>query len=141
MSSVELAGQPDLNAADFMPLLEQHGGEDFSADKIDQSIAALQRTGKFKDVQLDLRPEQEGVRVMFVLQPAVYFGTYQFPGGEDFPIRGSCRSPIIRRRSLIHPSTLKKAREPSRLFFDEMDTFYRKSIPKFIPIRTAVLRM
>ena len=85
MSSVELAGQPDLNAADFMPLLEQHGGEAFSADKIDQSIAALRRTGKFRDVQLDLRPEQEGVRVMFVLQPAVYFGTYQFSGVKDFP--------------------------------------------------------
>jgi outer membrane protein assembly factor BamA len=84
VSSVELAGQPELNAADFMPLIEQHSGEGFSAAKIDQSIAALQKTGKFREVQLDLRPEQEGVRVMFVLQPAVYFGTYQFSGGEEF---------------------------------------------------------
>src|SRR5215470_19741415 len=27
VSSVELAGQPELNAADFMPLIEQHSGE------------------------------------------------------------------------------------------------------------------
>jgi outer membrane protein insertion porin family len=85
VSSVELAGQPDLKAADFMPLIEQRSGEGFSAAKIDQSIAALQGTGKFRDVQLDLRPEQEGVRVVFVLQPAVYFGTYQFSGAEGFP--------------------------------------------------------
>src|SRR5215471_3958726 len=84
VSSVELAGQPELNAAEFMPLIEQHSGEGFSAAKIDQSIAALQKTGKFREVQLDLRPEQEGVRVMFVLQPAVYFGTYQFSGAEEF---------------------------------------------------------
>jgi outer membrane protein assembly factor BamA len=84
VSSVELAGQPDLNAADFMSLIEQHNGEGFSAAKIDKSITALQNTGRFRNVQLDLRPEQEGVRVMFVLQPAVYFGTYQFSGAEDF---------------------------------------------------------
>src|SRR5215471_13580300 len=38
VSSVELAGQPDLNGADFMPLIEQRSGEGFSAAKIDNSI-------------------------------------------------------------------------------------------------------
>jgi hypothetical protein len=33
---------------------------------------------------LDLRPEQDGVRVVFILQPAIYFGMYQFPGAERF---------------------------------------------------------
>jgi outer membrane protein assembly factor BamA len=84
VSSVELAGQPDLDLAEFMPLVSQQGEESFSADKINQTIAALRNTGKFTDVQLDLRPEQEGVRVVFILQPAVYFGVYQFPGAEQF---------------------------------------------------------
>src|SRR5262249_20173905 len=85
ISSVELAGQPDLNVDETMRLVAQHGGEEFSVEKIEQTIDALQRTGKFKDVQLELRPEQDGVRVMFVLQPAIYFGMYQFPGAERFP--------------------------------------------------------
>ncbi len=85
VSSVELAGRPDLKPEELTPLLAQHTGEDFSAAKVDQTVAALQRTGRFKDVQLDLRPEQEGVRVIFILQPAVYFGMYQFPGAEQFP--------------------------------------------------------
>src|SRR5262245_23874064 len=85
ISSIELAGQPDLNADEFSPLLAQHSGESFSGEKITQTLSALQRTGKFTDVQLDLRPEQEGVRVVFVLQPAVYFGMYRFPGAEHFP--------------------------------------------------------
>jgi outer membrane protein insertion porin family len=85
VSSVELAGQPDLNVDDLMPLVSQRSGEEFSISKIDQTVAALQSSGKFKDVQLDLRPEQDGVRVVFILQPAIYFGIYQFPGAERFP--------------------------------------------------------
>src|SRR5437588_1013585 len=45
VSSVELAGQPDLNLAAITPLVAQHSGEDFSATKVDQTIAALQHTG------------------------------------------------------------------------------------------------
>src|SRR5579883_1127337 len=84
VSSVELAGQPDLKMEDFAGLVAQHGGEAFSAAKVDQTVAALQRTGKFRDVQLDLRPDADGVRVIFILQPAVYFGVYQFSGAEQF---------------------------------------------------------
>jgi outer membrane protein assembly factor BamA len=85
VSSVELAGQPDLNAEEMAPLMTLRAGEDFSIRAIDQTTLALQRTGKFTDVQLDVRPEQDGVRVVFVLQPAIYFGMYQFPGAERFP--------------------------------------------------------
>src|SRR5437867_2409749 len=85
VSAVELAGRPDLNVAEFMRLVPQRPGEPFSANKIEQSIAALKATGRFQDIQLDLRPEQNGVVVIFVLQPAVYFGMYQFPGAEQFP--------------------------------------------------------
>ena len=84
VSSVELAGRPDLDLAELTPLVAQPGGENFSSVKIDQTIAALQSTGRFTAVQLDLRPEQDGVRVIFILQPAVYFGIYQFPGAERF---------------------------------------------------------
>src|SRR5687767_4974510 len=61
VSSVELAGRPDLNVDEFMRLVTQRSGEDFVAAKIDESLSALRRTGQFEDVQLDLRPEQEGV--------------------------------------------------------------------------------
>ena len=85
ISSLELAGQPDLNLDEMMPVMMVHTGEDFSAAKVEQTVNALRRSGEFEDVQLDLRSEQEGVRVVFVLQPAIYFGTYQFPGAERFP--------------------------------------------------------
>ncbi len=82
VTSVELAGHPDLNVASLMPLVSLRPGEKYSQAKIDASIAALQKTGQFKAVELEVRPEANGVRVLFVLQPAVYFGMYRFPGAE-----------------------------------------------------------
>jgi outer membrane protein insertion porin family len=80
VSSVELAGQPNLDPKQLLPLLAQQPKQPFSEAKVDQSIAALKQTGKFHDVQLEVRPEPDGVRVLLVLQPASYFGIYTFPG-------------------------------------------------------------
>ncbi|HEX6502168.1 MAG TPA: POTRA domain-containing protein [Terriglobales bacterium] len=80
VTSVELAGQPNLDSKDLLPLLAQQAKEPFSQAKVDQSIAALKQTGRFHDVQLEVRPDPQGVRVLFVLQPAAYFGIYTFPG-------------------------------------------------------------
>ena len=82
VSSVELAGQPELNTETLQPLLAQKANQPFSQAKVDESIAALKRTGRFHDVQIQIRPEPAGVRVLFVLEPAVYFGVYSFPGAE-----------------------------------------------------------
>ena len=71
ISSVELAGRPDVNVEEFTRSLPLHAGDAFSAAKIDQSILALERTGQFQNIQVDLRPELEGVRAIFILQPAV----------------------------------------------------------------------
>src|SRR5205807_1984032 len=38
---------------------------------------------KFDDVQLEVRPDPNGIRVLFVLQPALYFGVYEFPGATQ----------------------------------------------------------
>src|SRR5262249_2082869 len=86
VTSLELAGQPELNVQTLLPLLTQRAGEPFSRAKVDASVAALQRRGQFHAVELEIRPDAEGVRVLFVLQPAIYFGVYEFPGALDrFP--------------------------------------------------------
>jgi outer membrane protein assembly factor BamA len=80
VTSVEIAGQPDVDTGQLVPLLQQHGQEEFSQEKVDASIEALKHTGRFHDVTLEVRPDASGVRVLFILQPAVYFGIYDFPG-------------------------------------------------------------
>src|SRR6202041_1711087 len=81
---VDIAGRPDLDTSKLIPLLQQHAGEPFSKDKIDQSIVTLKRDGKFTEVQLQVEPEANGVRVLLVAQPAVWFGIFEFPGAERF---------------------------------------------------------
>ena len=101
VTSVELAGQPGLDPNTLAPLLVQKPGEPFSQEKVKATQRALEQSAHFQAVELEIRPEAEGVRVLFVLQPAVYFGVFDFPGAvgkfaysrllqvSDYPPRGA----------------------------------------------------
>src|SRR5215469_13853716 len=78
VSSVEIAGKPDLDTRQLKSLIAQPAEAPYSQQKIDETLAALKKTGEFKDVQVDVRPEAAGLQVLFVLQPAVYFGMFDF---------------------------------------------------------------
>ena len=130
VSSVELAGQPDLNLDEMMPLVAQRGGEDFSTTKIDETVAALRRTGKFKDVQLDLRPEQEGVRVIFILQPATYFGMYQFSGAGQFPYARLLQVANYVQQEPYSPLDIQKSQESLLTFLRRNGYFQAEVTPE-----------
>jgi outer membrane protein insertion porin family len=85
VTSVEIAGRPSLDTSKLKPLLQQHAGEPFSRQKVDQSIATLKSEGKFTEVQLQVEPEANGVRVLLVAEPAIWFGIFEFPGSGRFP--------------------------------------------------------
>jgi outer membrane protein insertion porin family len=99
--SVEIAGRPDLDQRQLTSLLTQREGQPFSQTRINQSIANLKSSGLVKEVQLEIRPQANGVRVLLVCQPAIYFGVFTFPGAEgrfpysrllqvsDYPPRGA----------------------------------------------------
>ena len=84
VTTIEIAGQPDLLTSQFASSISQNTGKPFSTEKLNATIANLKRTGKFKTIQLQVSPEAKGVRVLMVLEPAYYFGIYQFPGAERF---------------------------------------------------------
>ena len=84
VTSIQLAGRPALNANQFTPLFAQHAGEPFSREKVEQTILALKEKGKFQEVQVQVDPQADGVRILLVLEPAVYFGIFEFPGAERF---------------------------------------------------------
>jgi outer membrane protein insertion porin family len=85
ISAIQVAGQPTLSDTQFSSLFAQRAGDPFSKDKINQTADSIKATGKFKDVRIQVDPEANGVRVLFVLEPAVYFGAFEFPGAERFP--------------------------------------------------------
>ena len=78
VSSVEIAGKPDLNTKQFKSLIAQPIDAPYSQQRVDDTVAALKKTGQFKDVQVDVRPQAAGLQVLFVLQPAIYFGIFDF---------------------------------------------------------------
>jgi outer membrane protein insertion porin family len=84
VTAIEIAGRPNLDTSKLLPLLPQHSGEPFSKEKIDESITALKKAGNFDEVQLQVEPEANGVRVLLIVEPAVWFGIFEFPGAERF---------------------------------------------------------
>jgi outer membrane protein assembly factor BamA len=85
VSSVEIAGRPDLNSSQFNSCFQQQAGQPFSKAKVDATAAALKAAGHFQEVRVQAEPESSGVRLLFILEPAVYFGIFEFPGSGRFP--------------------------------------------------------
>ena len=85
VTAIEIAGRPGLDTTQLTPLFQQHPGEPFVKAKVDATIAALKSSGKFNEVQLQVEPEANGVRVLLILEPAIWFGMFEFPGAERFP--------------------------------------------------------
>jgi outer membrane protein assembly factor BamA len=84
VTGIEVAGQPEVDPQKYTSLFQQHVGEPFSREKVDASIEALKAAGHFKEVQLQVDPEGDGVRILLIAEPAVWFGMFEFPGAERF---------------------------------------------------------
>ena len=50
VSTIELAGRPDLDVSKYGSLLEQKQGQPFSTQQIEASVEALRKTGDFQAV-------------------------------------------------------------------------------------------
>jgi outer membrane protein insertion porin family len=85
VTAIEVAGRPGLDTTKWTPLFQQQAGQPFSRQKVDASMATLKSEGKFSEVQLQVEPEANGVRVLMIVEPAEWFGIFEFPGAESFP--------------------------------------------------------
>ena len=79
VGSVEVAGQPDLNRRSVANLISQPVNAPYRQQQVDATVDALKKSGKYDDVKVLVTPEADGLRLMFVLEPAYYFGIYNFP--------------------------------------------------------------
>lgn len=85
VSSIQVAGRPGFTAALYSQLFLQQVGQPFSQDRVEKTAAALKASGHFDQVQTQIKPEPNGVGILFVVQPADYFGIFEFPGAQRFP--------------------------------------------------------
>jgi outer membrane protein assembly factor BamA len=80
VSSVDVAGRPGLTFKNVQNLILLKQGQPLVQNEVDATVAALKQNTGAQNVNLNLLPEADGVRVIFILQPAVYVGMYEFPG-------------------------------------------------------------
>ena len=73
-----------MQISQFTSDLAQKSGQPFDKMKVDKTAATIKTAGNFQNVRLQVEPEANGLRVLFVIEPAVYYGIFQFPGAERF---------------------------------------------------------
>lgn len=84
VTSIEIAGRPDLDLAAIKRFIEQPMNAAYAQDKVVATVEALKKAGLSDNVDVEATPEANGLRLLFVLQPAYYFGVYRFPGISEF---------------------------------------------------------
>jgi outer membrane protein insertion porin family len=80
IATVALVANPEISVESLRSLVQQKIDEPYSASKIEGTISALRGTGRFSNVEVDVKPDSGGLHVTFTLEPALYFGVFDFPG-------------------------------------------------------------
>jgi outer membrane protein insertion porin family len=80
VAAVELVANPKISVESLLTLVQQPSGEPYSSSKVAGTISALQGTGRFSKIEVDVKPDTGGLHVTFILEPALYFGIFDFPG-------------------------------------------------------------
>ncbi|MGH9573887.1 MAG: POTRA domain-containing protein [Candidatus Acidiferrales bacterium] len=111
VSKIEIAARPGVDMDAIRQMIVQKAGQPFSADAVRQSVAALQQTHLFTEIQMSMVPEEAGLNLTFILQPADYVGVIEFPGvGTRFPYTALMQAASIPEQSPYTPGLENQAR-------------------------------
>jgi outer membrane protein insertion porin family len=83
ITAIDLIGNPHRNLEPFRTFVVQKAGDPYSQAKVEASIEALQQTGRFPKVTVNVVPDVSGLRIDFLLEPAYYIGVLEFPGAAQ----------------------------------------------------------
>ena len=126
VTAIEVAGRPQSAASEFELLFVQKPGEPFSSDKVNATLSALKASGKAKDVRVQVDAEADGVRVVFILEPAVYFGLFQFPGAERFSYARLVQVANFQAQTPFDAADVEQDRQALITFFRQQGYFQAK---------------
>jgi outer membrane protein insertion porin family len=121
VTSVEIAGRPDLSNDSVRSMFVQQAGQPFDKDKVGQTVTALKT--RFQQVQLQVIPEANGVRVLLVLEPAVYFGIFTFPGAERFSYSRLVQVANFPPKAAFNSEEIEQDRQSLVTFFEQEGYF------------------
>src|ERR1700730_7923081 len=129
-SKVDIAASPVMNVEAFRPLIKQKAGEPFSMAAVRESVAALQKTTLFSQVQVKVEPEQSGVHVTFLLQPSFYVGMVYFPGAQAFSYTRMLQAVNIPEQTPFVEDVVTKGKDALRRLFLNDGFFEAKVDPE-----------
>ncbi len=134
VTSVDIAGRTDVSLASLQGLIEVKSGQPLLQKDVDSTTANLKQRGGFQDVKLDLEPEAEGVRVVFVLEPAVYVGMYEFPGAiKEFAYSRLLQVSGYDSQTPYSPGDVQRAENALVQFFRQHGYFLAEVRPDIEP--------
>ncbi|HEY2472799.1 MAG TPA: POTRA domain-containing protein [Terracidiphilus sp.] len=127
VTSVDVAGRPDLNASQFASALAQQSGQPFDLQKVEATAGAIKAAGKFENVRIEVEPEARGLRLFFVLEPAVYYGIFQFPGAERFPYSRLVQVANYSTQTPYNAAEVERDRQRLARFFQQ-DGYFKAQV-------------
>ncbi len=80
VAAIDLIANPHRDVEPLRPLVAQRAGQPYSQANVEASTTALERTGQFPKVQVNVVPDLSGLRLNFLLEPAYFLGMINFPG-------------------------------------------------------------
>ena len=101
-------------------------GDPYSEKKVQESVEALKKTGQFKNVEIEIKPETNGLRVILVLEPAFYYGVLTFPGSRAFSYVRLLQVANLPEQEPFIEKDVEKARKALEDFFHANGFFQAK---------------
>lgn len=80
VAAIDLIANPHRDVEALRSLVAQKAGQPYSQANVEASITALEGTGQFPKVQVNVVPDPSGLRLNFLLEPAYFLGMVNFPG-------------------------------------------------------------
>jgi outer membrane protein insertion porin family len=123
VTSIEVAGRPQVASSQFASLFVQETGKSFSIDKVNQTAAALKAAAKATDVRIQVDAEANGLRIQFILEPAVYFGIFEFPGARQFHYSRLAQVANFQAQTPFNADDVEQDRHALVTFFQQQGYF------------------
>jgi outer membrane protein insertion porin family len=131
VATVELVASPKISVESLRSLVQQKIDEPYAASKIESTISALRGTGRFSNVEVEVKPDPGGLRVTFTLEPALYFGIFDFPGAtKRFSYTRLLQVVDIPNQTPFKQDVVSKANENLHQFFVSAGYFQAEVQPE-----------
>lgn len=129
--NIDIAASAATDIVSVRKLIVQQQGQPFAMAAIQKSVNALRDTKSFAQIQVSIEPEQKGLRVLFILQPADYIGAITFPGANgQFTYVRLLQAANIPDRSPYVDSLVPPARQALESYLRESGYFLASVRPE-----------